>query len=211
MRSGTRSWMIAGALAGCAWSASARADQCAVLDKTTAAHAVDALHRYSDVVSYCEPCGELAPGEPVDTTGAEARRFAGGFEVVLDHQPIDLAYTYVRTSSHRYENLAALVGCPTRGVSPSLAIDDATSTGVLIHADPTPVRSAEPAAERVALPPSPPAPPAPAPAIYIVTPASNAGVGWDLVLAACLVTSGVWWLGAGLRRRRAMRPRATEL
>jgi hypothetical protein len=207
----SRSWMIAGAIAGCAWSTAAHADQCAVLDETAAARAVDALRRHPDIVSFCEPCGDAAPGVPVRLSHATARRIAGGFEVVVDGHAIDLAYAYAQTSSHRYDNLAALVACPTTGVSPSLAIDDATSTGVLIHADPRPVRH-EPAVERApAALPIAPAAPAPGPTIYVVTPASNPGVGWDGVVLACGLTFAVWWLGAGLRRRRTMRPRATDL
>ena len=135
-----RACIITGAVAGCAWAATARADQCAVLDDATAARAVEALHRYPDIESLCEPCGDVAPAPPEQATRATAQRTSGGVEVLVDGRPVDLAYTYVKTSSHRYENLAALVACPTTGVSPSLAIDDATSTGVLIHASRAPVR-----------------------------------------------------------------------
>lgn len=213
-----RSWIIAGALASCAWPVVAYADQCAVLDEATAARAVDALRRHPDIVSFCEPCGEVAPGVPDRVTNVAARHTGGGFEVWVDGRPVDLAYTYARTSSHRYENLAALAACPTTGVSPSLAIDDASATGVLIHADPGPVhreRFVEPALAAAPLPLAPPAaaPPAaaPAPAIYIVTPGSGSQIAWDAVMLACCLTLGAWWLGAGLRRRRAMRPRATDL
>ena len=202
-----RAWMITGAVAGCAWAATARADQCAVLDDATAARAVEALRRYPDIESLCEPCGDVAPAPPALATRAEAQRTSGGVEVLVDGRPVDLAYTYVKTSSHRYENLAALVACPTTGVSPSLAIDDATSTGVLIHASRAPVGQPDPIPERAA-----PAP-LPAPAIYVVTSTSQTGVGWGAMVAACGMTTALWWLGAtGLRRRRrAMRPRATEL
>jgi hypothetical protein len=208
-----RSWIIAGALASCAWSAAAYADQCAVLDETTAARAVDALRRHPDIVSFCEPCGEVAPGVPDRVTRVAARPTGGGFEVSVDGRPVDLAYTYARTSSHRYENLAALAACPTTGVSPSLAIDDASATGVLIHADPGPVRRERLVEPALAPAPPPPAPPAaaPVPAIYIVTPGSGSQIGWDAVMLAGCLTLGAWWLGAGLRRRRAMRPRATDL
>jgi hypothetical protein len=183
-----------------AWPAAARADQCAVVDRATAARAIDELFRHAEIISYCEPCGDAAPGLPTHAARAMTRHVEGGVEVVIDGRPVDLAYTYVQTSSHRYENLAALVACPTTGVSPSLAVDDATPTGVLIHADTTPVRQAEELA-RPSLP-----------AVYIVAPTSHPGVGWDVIAGACLITSAVWWLGASrLRRRRAMRPRATEL
>lgn len=204
-----RACIITGAVAGCAWAATARADQCAVLDDATAARAVEALHRYPDIESLCEPCGDVAPAPPEQATRATAQRTSGGVEVLVDGRPVDLAYTYVKTSSHRYENLAALVACPTTGVSPSLAIDDATSTGVLIHASRAPVRQTDPIPERAA----PALAPVPAPAIYIVTSTSQTGVGWGAMVAACGMTTALWWLGsAGLRRRRrAMRPRATEL
>lgn len=216
-----RAWMITGAIASCAWATTARAEQCAVLDDATAARAADVLHRYPDIVSFCEPCGDVAPAVPARATRAATHLASGGAEVLVDGRPIGLAYTYVKTSNHRYDNLAALVGCPTTGVSPSLAIDDASPTGVLIHASRAPVREAEPIPER-AVPPSAPAPapgsapaPAPASAIYIITSTSNTGVGWGAIIAACSMTTLLWWLGAAElrrhRRRRAMRPRATEL
>jgi hypothetical protein len=217
-RSGRRSRlgsaMLACAIASCAWPA--YADQCVVVDEVAAARAVDALRSHPDVVMFCEPCGDAAPGMPGRITHAAARRNATGYEVAVDGRPIDLAYTYVQTSSHRYDNLAALAACPTQGVSASLAIDYASRTGVLIHADPAPrarapERAAPPATAHVpTATPALVAPPAAAPSIYIVTP-SSALVGWDVVMLAFCMTLAVWWLGAGWRRRRAMRPRATDL
>jgi hypothetical protein len=208
MKSRPWPWMTAAAIAACAWSLPARADQCAVLDEEVATRAVDLLRRHPDIVAFCEPCGEAAPGVPARLARVAAQRAGAGFEVVVDDRPIDLAYTYVQTSSHRYDNLAALVACPTTDVSPSLAIDDATATGVLIHADPRP-RPAPVIAEL-------------APPVAIVSSSHvtehaappSSGIGWDAIAVACGATSALWWLGAaGLRRRRQrrMRPRAIEL
>src|SRR5262245_64618847 len=114
-----RTWFLI--LAGAAlWSGAARADSCPVVDDARAARALDVLDRHPDVISYCEPCGDVAPEPPVHVTRTVARHGPRGVEIVLDGRAIDLAYTYVQTSSHRYENLAALAGCPTTGVSPSL-------------------------------------------------------------------------------------------
>ena len=114
----------------------------------------------------------------------------------------------MQTADERYDNLAALAGCPTSGVSPSLHVDSATPTGVLITAsDETPPREIE-------IPPARPArePVPPANVTYIVT---HEPTNWLPILLACAATSGLWMLGtiALLRRRRAadMRPRAIAL
>ena len=204
-----RSWILPVALAAAAWPAAARADQCQLVDDAVATKALAKLANHPKVIQFCEPCGDKAPGEPaIATKVAKERDTDGAYQVVIDRREVDLAYTYVQTGIERYENVAALAGCPTSGVSPSLKVDSATPTGVLITADETPVPRTQ---EIVITPPAPPAPPPPA-ITYIV---SHESIGWLPILLACSATSGLWMLGmiALVRRRRVadMRPRAIAL
>ena len=200
-----KSMSLAMVLAGTLWSAAARADQCQLVDDAVASRAVKALAGNPDVIQFCEPCGDKAPGEPTRATRVtKGRDSMGEYAVVIDRREVDLAYTYVKTSPAHYENVAALAGCPTSGVSPSLRVDDATTTGVMITADATPVNVA---------PPPPPEPVASPPSIVVVHEANP--TNWFGILLACFGASSVWTLAtfAVLRRRRrvAMRPRAAEL
>jgi hypothetical protein len=206
-----RPWTIPIALVACGLGAgAARADQCAWLDDAAVAtRAARELERHRSMISFCEPCGELAPGAPVEAAEVAVRPVDGGaVEVTVDGRGIDLAYTYVKTSEHQYRNLASLAGCPASGVSPHLRIDQA-STGVLISAD-----SAAPV-HAVAVAPAPSAvlPPAPATVVYIVAP-PGWGAGWIGILLACGagLAGVIAALGrVGARRRRAMLPRAVDL
>ncbi|HET9987950.1 MAG TPA: hypothetical protein VFQ65_05510 [Kofleriaceae bacterium] len=179
----------------------AHADQCELVSDQVATRALDVLAAHPNVIAYCEPCGDRAPGEPhrVDHL-AKQRDTDGYYSVTLDKREIDLAYTYVQTAPSSYENVAALAGCPTSGVSPSLAVADASDHGVLITASPVP---------HVA------APPPPAPTTTITYVVSENRLNWLAVLAACAVSTGLWALTTILllRRRRtlAMRPRAIDM
>jgi hypothetical protein len=199
-----RSWTIPAALVAVLVPAAARADQCQLVDADVAARAVAALANHPKVIQFCEPCGDKAPGEVAVASRVEKERdTSGDYQIVIDRREVDLAYTYVQTGPNKFENVAELAGCPTSGVSPSLKVDDATPTGVLITADATPVQ--------VAAPPPPP-PPAPPPTITYVY--EQASLDWLPILLACSATSGLWMLGTLLlvrRRRIAMRPRAVAL
>ena len=103
--------------------------------------AVDVLQHNPNVVAMCEPCGDQVPGAPSVARHVAMKPVAGGlFAVTLDGKDIDLAYTYVRVSEQRYQNLAMLAQCPATGVSESLVADPETRDGVLIHPDPWPKR-----------------------------------------------------------------------
>jgi len=181
----------------------AHADQCELVSDQVATRAVDVLHGQPNVLAYCEPCGDKAPGEPhrIDHL-AKQRGLDGYYAVTLDKREVDLAYTYVQTAPSKYENVAALAGCPTSGVSPSLDVNDASDKGVLITPSPAPVAHVEPA-------------PPPAPATTITYVVSENRMNWLAVIAACAVSSGLWALTTILllRRRRsvAMRPRAIDM
>jgi hypothetical protein len=133
-------WIIAAQLTF-GRAAIARADQCELLDDSEIAlRAARILEpRGATIATLCQPCGELAPGAPVAVTSVAVQRRGGGWAVEINGTPVDLAYVYVRTSPRRYDNLAVLAGCSASGVSPGLTVTDATSNGVLIRADWSPV------------------------------------------------------------------------
>jgi hypothetical protein len=190
----------------------ARADQCQWLDDASIARrAIRELRSHPELVQFCEPCGDTAPGEPRRANQVAMRTLDGHREVSIDGETVDLAYVYVKMSGHLYRNLAMLAGCAATGVSPRLRVDPATPTSVMIRAELAPARPAP-------APPSP-APPAmtapevePAAAtriIYVELPPDStrrwlAGVA----LLASLGALGAWRMA---RRRPSHVPRATSL
>ena len=198
-------WTLSLVFVAAALPSVAHADQCQIIDSETADRALAALKNHPNVIQFCEPCGDKAPGEPVAANRvAKTRGTTAAYELTIDRREVDLAYTYVQTGPDRYENLAALAGCPTSGVSPSLVVAAATSSGVMIQADTTPVT-------HVQLQTFDPPPQAPEITYVIQTQPTN----WLLILAACGAMTGMWTLAAiiFLRRRRvmAMQPRAVHL
>lgn len=95
---------------------SAFADQCAFVSKAQAAMAVRALLSAQRIQSLCEPCGETSATE-LDPDSVEMKKsgYENSYQVSLDDQGIDLAYTYVNGT-----NLAKVVGCTAEGVSPTI-------------------------------------------------------------------------------------------
>jgi hypothetical protein len=185
----------------------AHADQCELVSDDVATHALAAMRGKPNVIEYCEPCGDKAPGEPHAIDHLAKQRDTDGFyAVTLDKREVDLAYLYVQTAPSTYENVAALAGCPTSGVSPSLHVDDASDRGVLITASDRPVTHVHLAAEE-------PPPHGPEVVTYVVETHDHLGI-WAVV-AACALSSGLWALATVLllRRRRAiaMRPRAIDI
>ena len=192
-------WLIATALLA---PAVAHADQCQVLDEAMAARVRQILEHPHRLAELCEPCGEVVPGVPFLPKTVEVTN-----ELIVDGKARDLAYTYVKTSPSSFENLAKMVGCTVRGVSPSLAIEAETEHGELITA------SAFPVAIRLgdvskALP-VPPPPPSPGPTFYSTTIVYS--VPW--VAIAALAGSGGFVLGLiaalvllGARRRPRIVP-----
>lgn len=119
--------------------APAHADQCQLLSSPeVAARAATVLREASSMLSYCEPCGERAPGPPAPVPAGEVAvvRQTDGWAVRVQGQELDLAYRYVQREGGPYQNLAVLAGCPVHGVSPSLRVAPATATGVLIYGEP---------------------------------------------------------------------------
>jgi len=150
-------------------ASTAHADRCA--DPSTV-HQI--LVEHPTIVAFCEPCGDRVPGEPAPWHG----------------QDVAPAYTYVQTGSARFDNVAALAGCPAADVSPSLRVEEATDQGVLIVPDQS-------------MPPLPPAPHV----VVVQQPVPATGLGWGAIAVGCGATSALWLAAARWRRRRAHRPR----
>jgi MYXO-CTERM domain-containing protein len=172
----------------------ASADQCGWVDEPTAERAARTLDR-ARYVEMCEPCGDKAPGVPAVAFDVQIRRHDGGAELAIDGRAIDLAYVYVQTSERWYENLAALVGCPATHVSPSLAVDQATPNGVLIHANAAPVAPALPSPE----------------VIYVEAAPQPPSVWPTALVSAGAAAFAVAALARVRRRRRVFEPRADRL
>lgn len=211
-------WLIPISLA--ALGGTARADQCAWIDGDVARRAHAILATSPKVIAFCEPCGDTVPGVPEVASTVELRNPSHDFaELYLNgaRTSIDLAYTFVQTSPSEYKNLALLAGCPATGVSPSLEVAAETKSGVLITAGDKPVTP--PAAMPVVLPaaaPVPavaPAPPAP-PQVYVHS-TTRYELAWPALALAAGIGAGIGSLMtlllASTRRRRDMRPRASEL
>jgi hypothetical protein len=102
----------------------ARADQCAWIPKATAEAAVRYLQPKAEWASYCEPCGETKPTYKVVAQGPQIRATASPdlWEVVVDGQPVDLAYAFVvrNPGENKLGNLAFLTGCPATDVSKTI-------------------------------------------------------------------------------------------
>jgi len=175
---------------------------------------VPCVKRSPKYIEYCEPCGEQAPGVPQTAKDVAVVDTGDNYkEVLIGGKSIDLAYVFVKTSDLRYENLASIAGCPATGVSPSLAVESETTTGVIITADDgkppapdmTPVTSI-PSAYRTPLPP---------PAQVYVYSTTTREISWlPLVLAAgggLITGAAATFVLLVLRRRRNMRPRAMNI
>ena len=208
-----KTWMIALSLTLAA--SSARADQCAWIDAGVAQKAQTLLAKKPMTLEFCEPCGDKAPGVPTPTRSVAIGSPHDDYkEIQINGKGVDLAYTYVKTSATKYQNLAKLAGCHAEDVSPSLTIAEETANGVLITASneappPPPVIATVPIAVPVPAPPREPA------TIYVYS-SSTERMPW---LTAALASVAGFVIGAGFlltalalrRRRRAMRPRATDL
>lgn len=218
-----KTWTLSLAILGSALlTQTAHGDQCAWINAKEANKAYAVLAKQPKVLEFCEPCGDKAPGVPFVAQDVAIATPQGSYkEIQINGKGIDLAYTYVQTSPTDYRNLAKLAGCPASDVSLSLNIADETPHGVLIMPDDKPLPP-EPVVEPPAPPPpppvfaAPPPPPPPAPTLvsYYTTTIEHA-VPWSILALAAAggFISGVGFTLAvfAVRRRRAMRPRASDL
>ncbi|HSD86928.1 MAG TPA: hypothetical protein VLB44_05415 [Kofleriaceae bacterium] len=195
-----RTWMLSLALVVA--PAVAHADQCEWVEPAIAERAQQLLAKHPKVISFCEPCGDKAPGIPAVAGSVTL----GDHDVRIDGNPVDLAYTFVQTSPTQYQNLALLAGCEAHDVSSSLKVAEETTTGVLIVPDDAPV--AHP-------PPPPPAPQATPPHVFVFSTYTRAAWPWLTIVLAGIASFTMSLAGilafARFRRRRAMKPRATNL
>ena len=106
-------------------SFSAFADQCAWNTRTDVKSAVK-LVKNNDVIFWCQNCGEKKPSKifKVIDYKVSTVRYQGLPEgriltvnVGSRNEELDLAYTYVRTASDIFTNVAHLVGCPSAGAT----------------------------------------------------------------------------------------------
>lgn len=210
------------ALGGLFAAGTAHADQCEWVSEAEAVKATAILAKKPKLIEFCEPCGDAAPGEPFVPRTVERAAVGDGYQAVsIDGRSYDLAYTYAKTTATHYENLAVLVGCHAEGVSPSLKIESETPSGVMITADDH-RPSAQPALPVEIDEPPPPdtdrvvlaAPPS-SPQTIVYSTTYTQSISWLAVAIAGVggfFAGGMTMLGAiALRRRRAMRPRASDL
>lgn len=209
-------WLIPISLA--ALGGTARADQCAWVDKHVAERAHELVAQAPNVIAFCEPCGDQAPGAPVAVTSYAIGEPDSGFgELSINGASVDLAYTYVQTSPTEYTNLALLAGCPATGVSPSLEVAAETQHGVLVTASDKPVAPVAAVAPVVPVAPvvrDAPVPLVQLPPVYVQT-TTRYDFAWSVVAlgagGGAALGSLVTLLALASRRRHAMRPRANEL
>ena len=94
------------------------ADQFQLIPYDTAHRAFEILQKTESFYTFCEPCGDTSPRKvAVSQVGYSAS--ADAYEVKVNGNGIDLAYTYVKSGT-RWTNLALLLGLTARGVSPAL-------------------------------------------------------------------------------------------
>lgn len=103
---------------------SAFADQCQWNSNTDATSAYK-LVKNNDIIFWCQNCGEAKPSTIAHVTSvvkaaADASGKYSKVNVTTSNgvtTEIDLAYTYVRTASDMFANVAQLVGCPNDGAT----------------------------------------------------------------------------------------------
>jgi hypothetical protein len=107
------------------FSFAANADQCQWNSAADAQSAIALINMHKEVMHFCQNCGDAKPSFISEVDGAStAQANMSGTKypyrtVVLTKggktQEVDLAYTYVRTASDVFANVAQLVGCPSQG------------------------------------------------------------------------------------------------
>jgi hypothetical protein len=109
----------------------AAADQCQWVTVDQARAAAELLGRTKVMAELCEPCGQSTPtaytfanavSQPAGDNNFRVKvvgaRAASGGDKTIE---LDLAYTYIPQEDGTWVNLAAAVGCPATGVSPTIA------------------------------------------------------------------------------------------
>jgi hypothetical protein len=105
----------------------ASADQCQ-WNKSTDAESAKKLITGNDIIFWCQNCGEAKPSNIYRVLTVSTQKAAKdtnyrvvkvNAEYLVDKNgtELDLAYTYVRTASDIFTNVAQLVGCPSEGAT----------------------------------------------------------------------------------------------
>lgn len=104
-------------------SFSSFADQCA-WNTTSDTKSAKELLENNDVMLWCQNCDEKKPSNIfavreviIGKPDAKLREIKAILEYNKGETSLDLAYTYVRTASDIFTNLAQLVGCPSHGAT----------------------------------------------------------------------------------------------
>jgi hypothetical protein len=101
-------------------SSDAFADQCAWVTEPQANGARARLKPGIEVLYLCELCDGDRPRTDVVRTVELLHPQPGSVELVVNDEPIDLAYVFVKRSGNTWDNLARLAECETSGVSSEL-------------------------------------------------------------------------------------------
>lgn len=147
----------------------ARADQCAINDPAIADKAVELAKQRTQMLEFCEPCGQKVPTGPYAITNVTT---ANG-EVMFEGRMVDLAYTYILVGKNTYKNLGLLAGCKAERVSTEVT-------------DTRPVRT-RPAPNQGRVPGPPPRPPGGMSRPRVSKPDDLAGT-WKVLLHTSLTT-----------------------
>lgn len=110
----------------------ALADQCAYVSKREASEAAalvkKLLKKNQSILAYCELCDDATPIKiKVQSVGIQNVNYPDNngqpqYELLINGQGVDLAYTFVPTSSKAAINLSKAVDCTSDSVSAFIAI-----------------------------------------------------------------------------------------
>lgn len=111
----------------------ALADQCAWVSAQQARDAAKAAVSGRKYIDYCEPCGDQigrVRAKVIETVSVKEASDGTSRELFVNGDAKDLAYVFVQTSegASGFENLAALAGCRTEGVSAKVELDAKPAT-----------------------------------------------------------------------------------
>lgn len=104
-------------------SAAALADQCQALSATMANRAALLIQPGTEIAHLCQPCGEVIRNAQVSVARSvrAAPSFSTYSEVSINGKAMDMAYTYVKVAPNKFVNVAKVIGCPARDVSPMIS------------------------------------------------------------------------------------------
>ncbi len=115
-------------------TSAAMADQCQWNSKTDGRSALEFLKKGSEVILWCQKCNEVKGSvvnivddvkidKKINQISLKLHQKNSGQKLFNgDFSDVDLAYSYVRTSSDTFANLAHLVGCPSTGATTFLQL-----------------------------------------------------------------------------------------